>query len=207
MTRRFGIDISILRPYFRRGDTNRWSETTMDLQAYVHPAELPESETTRVARLLAIDGPETLSDEQLARHVTDGLFPQAAMVLSDVVGRSRIIHWTRSCPRRRSGGCSRPGKGCPETIVKGSMALGRVVDALGRAYQGDREAIDRFLNQPHPLLEGQTPFNMARSSSAGTEAVFASHSSGRGWHRSLRHPRKLPETMQTNGRRMTRGIR
>lgn len=28
------------------------------------------------------------------------------------------------------------------------------------------------LNRPHPLLEGETPFDMARSSSAGTEAVL-----------------------------------
>ena len=33
-------------------------------------------------------------------------------------------------------------------------------------------AIDTFLHRPHPLLEGETPFDMARSSSAGTEAVL-----------------------------------
>ena len=50
--------------------------------------------------------------------------------------------------------------------------LGRVVDAVSRAYHGDRDAIDAFLNRPHPLLEGETPFDMARSSSAGAEAVL-----------------------------------
>ena len=32
--------------------------------------------------------------------------------------------------------------------------------------------IETFLNRPHPLLGGETPLDMARSSSAGTEAVL-----------------------------------
>ena len=63
----------------------------MDLQAYAHPAELPASEATRVAKLLAINGPETVSDVQLARHIADGLFPQAALALSEVLGRNRVV--------------------------------------------------------------------------------------------------------------------
>ena len=63
----------------------------MDLQAYAHPAELPASEPTRVARLLAIDRPETVSDVQLARHIANGLFPKAAMALSEVLGRNRVV--------------------------------------------------------------------------------------------------------------------
>lgn len=50
--------------------------------------------------------------------------------------------------------------------------VGRVVDAVGRAYRGDRDAIEAFLNRPHPLLDGETPFDRARSSSAGAEAVL-----------------------------------
>ena len=63
----------------------------MDLQAYAHLGELPASAATRVARLLEIDGPETVSDVQLARHIADGLFPHAAMALSEVLGRNRIV--------------------------------------------------------------------------------------------------------------------
>ena len=50
--------------------------------------------------------------------------------------------------------------------------VGRVVDALGRAYRGDQEAINGFLNRAHPLFDGETPFDMTRSSSAGAEAVL-----------------------------------
>ena len=47
-----------------------------------------------------------------------------------------------------------------------------LLDAVSRAYHGDRDAIEAFLGRPHPLLEGETPFDMARSSSAGAEAVL-----------------------------------
>ena len=50
--------------------------------------------------------------------------------------------------------------------------VGRVVDAVSRAYRGDQDAIEAFLNRPHPLLEGQTPFDRARSGSAGAETVL-----------------------------------
>ena len=48
----------------------------------------------------------------------------------------------------------------------------RVVNAVPRVYHGDREAIDAFLSRPHPLLEGETPLDMAWSGSAGAEAVL-----------------------------------
>ena len=60
--------------------------------------------------------------------------------------------------------------------VRKSQALSvhwrRVVDAVNRVYRGNRDVIDAFLSRPHPLLEGETPFDMARSGSAGAEAVL-----------------------------------
>ena len=43
---------------------------------------------------------------------------------------------------------------------------------VDRAYRGDRTATDAFLNRPHPLLDGETPLDVARSSSAGADAVL-----------------------------------
>ena len=64
----------------------------MNLQAYADPAEMPASEAVRVARLLAIDGPSILrSDVQLARRVSGGLLPRAAVALAEVLGRSRVV--------------------------------------------------------------------------------------------------------------------
>ena len=50
--------------------------------------------------------------------------------------------------------------------------VSRVVDVVSRLYKGDEEAIKRFLNRPHRLLDGKTPMEMAQSNSAGTEAVI-----------------------------------
>ena len=71
--------------------------------------------------------------------------------------------------------CNRPFKGAlvesqnePARIHE----LGRVVNEVSRAYHGDRNAVRSFLYRPHPLLKGKTPFDVARSSSAGTKAVL-----------------------------------
>ena len=142
----------------------------MNLQAYADTTEMPASEVVRVARLLAIDGSDLLSDVQLARRVSGGLLPRAAMALAEVLGRNRVVGPV--VPEATLRRVRRSGKPLSRELSERLYEVGRVVDAVSRAYRGDREAIDTFLNRPHPLLEGETPFDMARSSSAGTEAVL-----------------------------------
>ena len=142
----------------------------MNLQAYADPADMPASEAMRIARLLAIDGPDISSDVQLARLVSGGLLPRAAVALSEVLGRSRVIGPV--IPEATFRRARNAGKPLSRELSERLYEMGRVVDAVGRAYHGDRHAIDTFLNRPHPLLDGETPFDMARSSSAGTEAVL-----------------------------------
>lgn len=142
----------------------------MDLQAYADPTDMPASESARVARLLAIDGPDLLSDVQLAHRVSRGLLPRAAVALSAILGRNRVVGPV--VPEATLRRVRKSGKPLSRELSERLYEVGRVVDAVSRAYRGDREAIDTFLNQPHPLLEGETPFDMARSSSAGTEAVL-----------------------------------
>ena len=142
----------------------------MNLQAYAHPAELPASEATRVARLLAIDSPEEMSDVQVARHVAGGLFPRAALALSEAIGKNRVVGPV--VPEATFRRVRKSGKALSRDHSERLYDVGRVVDALGRAYHGDRKAIDRFLNRPHRLLDGETPFDMMRSSSAGADAVL-----------------------------------
>ena len=59
-----------------------------------------------------------------------------------------------------------------ETPSERLQEVDRVVDAVSRAYRGDQDAVEAFLNRPHPLLEGETPLDRARSGSAGAEAVL-----------------------------------
>ena len=142
----------------------------MNLQAYADPAELPASEAMRIARLLAIDGPDILSDVQLARRIDAGLLPGAAVALAEVLGRHRVVGPV--IPEATLRRVRKANKRLSRELSERLYEMGRVVDAVGRAYHGDWQAIDTFLNRPHPLLDGKTPFDMARSSSAGADAVL-----------------------------------
>ena len=142
----------------------------MNLQAYADPIDMPASEAVRVARLLAIDRPDLLSDVQLARRISDGLLPRAAVALAQILGRNRVVGPV--IPEATLRRVRKAGKPLSRELSERLYEVGRVVDAVSRVFHGDQEAIVAFLNRPHPLLEGETPFDMARSSSAGTEAVL-----------------------------------
>ena len=131
---------------------------------------LPGSEVARIARLLDLDEPDTLSDVQFARRVSAGFFARSVTALVAVLGTNRVVGpVVPEATLRRARKANKP---LSREISERLYEVGRVVDAVSRAYHGDRDAIESFLNRPHPLLDGETPFDMARSSSAGTEAVL-----------------------------------
>jgi len=142
----------------------------MQLRDYAVPSAIPASEAARVARLLQIDVRSDLSDVQLAARISVGLPSDAALALGEALGRSRVVGPV--VPEATFRRARKSGNALSREHSERLYELGRVVDALGRIYRGDREAIESFLNRPHPLLDGETPFDMARSSSAGTEAVL-----------------------------------
>ena len=132
--------------------------------------ESSANEATRIARLLAINEPNTVSEVELARRVSSGLPPQSAFALFEIIGRSRVVG--PIIPEASLRRARKSNKPLSRELSERLYEVGRVVDALRSAYQGDRAAIDRFLNRPHVLLEGETPIEMASSSSAGTQAVL-----------------------------------
>ena len=142
----------------------------MNIQTYAKPEDLPASAPMRIARLLEIDGLDIQSEGQLAQSIGAGLPPGAVKALAEVLGRNRVVGpvISEATFRRALKDNKRLSRKMSERLYE----LGRVVDAVGRAYHGDREAIDTFLNRPHPLLDGKTPFDMARSNSAGADAVL-----------------------------------
>ena len=142
----------------------------MNIQTYANPEDLPASAPMRIARLLEIDGLDIQSEGQLAQSIGAGLPPRAVKALAEMLGRNRVVGpvISEATFRRALKDNKRLSRKMSERLYE----LGRVVDAVGRAYHGDREAIDTFLNRPHPLLDGKTPFDMARSNSAGADAVL-----------------------------------
>lgn len=142
----------------------------MNLQAYADPGSLPADQSARVARLLAIREPDVVGDLQLARRISDGLNPAAVSALEDVLGRKLVIG--PIIPEATLRRVRKAGKPLSRALSERLYDIGRVVDAISLVYHGDRHGVETFLNRPHPLLEDETPFDLARSSSAGTEAVL-----------------------------------
>jgi len=131
---------------------------------------MPTSESVRVAQLLSLDDAEHVDDIGLAQQVTAGLKPKAVSVLSELLGTGSVIGPVvpEATLRRVRKNRARLSKEHSERLYE----LGRVVDAISRVYHGDRKQVVSFLNRSHPLLGGATPFDMARSSSPGADAVL-----------------------------------
>ena len=142
----------------------------MDFEAYADPARLPASAAMRVAKLLEIEPPGAASDVQLALSVSNGLLPRSAQALARLLGASRVIG--PMIPQATLRRARKAGKPLSHAHSKRLYEVGRVVDAVSCAYRGDCNAIEVFLDRAHPLLEGNTPLDLARSSSAGAEAVL-----------------------------------
>lgn len=129
------------------------------------------SETARIARLLAIADPDSCSDVSLAQSVAGGLRPAAVMAMAQAFGgnRSRIVGpIVPEATFRRAQKAGKLSREHSERLYE----IGRVVIAVAWAYRGDLDRIEAFMMRSHPLLAGETPFDMARSSSARADAVL-----------------------------------
>ena len=129
------------------------------------------SETARIARLLAIVDPDNCSDVSLAQGVARGLRPAAVTRMTEAFGGNRNRVVGPIVPEATFRRAQKAGKLSREHSER-LYEVGRVVIAVARAYRGDLARIEAFMTRPHPLLEGETPFDMARSSSAGADAVL-----------------------------------
>lgn len=139
------------------------------LEAYADPGSLPATEAGRLARLLAL-GDASLDDVTLARRVRAGLPMSAISALQQILGARRTAGRLASeaTLRRHRSKRTRLSRRHSERAYE----LGRVVDAVARAYRGDIERIEAFLTRPHPLLDGESPLDMATSCSAGADSVL-----------------------------------
>lgn len=143
----------------------------MEIQAYSDPARLPGSAAMRVAELLEIEPADAANEVQLALSVSNGLLPRSAQALARLLGANRVIG--PMIPEATLRRARKAGKPLSRVHSKRLYEVGRVVDAVSCAYRGDRNAIEVFLDRANPLLEGNTPLDLARSSSAGAEAVLS----------------------------------
>jgi putative toxin-antitoxin system antitoxin component (TIGR02293 family) len=137
-------------------------------QAYAAPHG--PSEPVRLARLLSIPAPEDFDDVALARQVTAGLPVKAVAVLAAMFGNASIVGPV--VPEATLRRFRKARKPLPKEHSERLYELSRVVDTVSRAFHGDSARVTAFMTRPHPLLDGETPLNLARSSSAGADAVL-----------------------------------
>ena len=140
------------------------------LDLYSEPSALPSSEAGRIGMLLGLKAPQTINDVVLAKHISNGLSVESAETLANLVGRIHIVG--PLIPEATLRRARRNRKALSREMSERLYEVSRVLDAVSRTYHGDRAAIGRFLEKQHRLLDGDTPLNMAQSSSAGAEAVI-----------------------------------
>ena len=140
------------------------------LEAYADPPCLPATEPLRLARLLDLDEADDLDEVAFARRVAAGLPMSTVAALGRLVGRSRVegrVVSEATLHRHRRNG-TMLSRSHSDRVYR----MARVLDAVGRAFHGDAPRIGDFLDRPHPLLDGESPLEMATSSAAGAEAVL-----------------------------------
>lgn len=138
-------------------------------KAYSNVSELPTSQAGRVGRLLGLKEADGIDDLRLAEEVALGLKVSAADSMINLIGRNMVVNsLIPEATLRRAREKNKLSKEMSERLYE----VSRVIDEVSRIYHGDQKAITEFLTSPHPLLDGKTPMDMARSSSAGADAVI-----------------------------------
>tara|TARA_R110002020_G_scaffold15140_58_gene53485 strand:+ start:4150 stop:4617 length:468 start_codon:yes stop_codon:yes gene_type:complete len=141
----------------------------LSFESYGNPGAMPESEPLRLAKLLSLKVTADFDDVALARRVTEGLPTRTASALHDFIGA--LVEKAPLVPEATLRRARRDSKPLPREHSERLYELSRVIDAVGRVYHGDSERAAAFLTRSHPLLDGQSPLDLARSSSAGADAV------------------------------------
>lgn len=140
------------------------------LEAYSSPQTLPGTVSGRVGKLLGLTQAKAMDDLHLADQISKGLRAASADALSAILGKSSVVG--PLIPEATLRRARKERKPLSREMSERLYEVGRVIDAVSRIYHGDEDAISRFLNRPHNLLGGKTPLEMARSSSAGADAVI-----------------------------------
>lgn len=140
------------------------------LASYQMPVSLPSGTPARIAHLLGITSSAGLDEVGLAEKIASGLPPKAADALSGFIGQEHVVGPV--IPEATLRRARRERKALSREMSERLYEISRVVDAAGVLFKGDPAAISRFLMSPHPLLGQRPPIDMARSSSAGADAVL-----------------------------------
>lgn len=132
------------------------------------------SEAARIAKFMGLKQWRRMSDIRLADMVADGLPVSTADTLIrkvDPGGRLLAIHdlVPRATYYRRKEANQPLTRDQSEMV----FAMAKLFSEVTRIYKGDVGLAAVFLSRPHPMLGGRSPFEVAKKSTAGVDAVLS----------------------------------
>lgn len=134
----------------------------------------PDGEAARIARFMGLRRWQDMDDLRLADMVADGLPVSTVETIVkklDPVGGYLAIHdlVPRATYYRRKEARQSLTKDQSEMV----FAMAKLFSEVTRLFQGDISMASMFLSRPHPMLGGRSPLDVAKKSTAGTDAVLA----------------------------------
>jgi putative toxin-antitoxin system antitoxin component (TIGR02293 family) len=131
-----------------------------------------KSESARIAHVLGLSPTKPISNQILARRVAAGLPPRTAKVLARCIDpKGLIVVATDIVPKTTLHNNTKSKRNLSKDHSEVIYVLGKVVAESFRLLR-DPEKVLTFLTKPHPMLEGDSPFELAKSSVAGAEVVM-----------------------------------
>lgn len=132
----------------------------------------PLGEAAEIARLMGLPYWRKMNSLSLVNQIEQGLPLQAvdrvAQVMAPDDPRAKFTLLSRSTWSRIQ---KRPRQHLTREMSERVHGVARVVLEARRLWADDESAMVRFLNRPHLLLDGRTPLDVARESTAGADLV------------------------------------
>lgn len=133
---------------------------------------LMSSGATRIARLMGLPTSGGMTDLALVKRIEKGLPLRAVEEVARVVDPDDKATKFAFVSRSTYSRLKRARKNhLSKELSEKLHGVARVLDEALQLWKGDRKAVGRFLNRPHSLLEGRTPFDVARESTVGADLV------------------------------------
>ena len=136
------------------------------------PEPLALTGPRRIAKLMGLSKWQSVTAIELVEHVERGLPLTAVERLAKLVAREdpRVLYAlvSRSTIARIR---KKPKQLLTKEVSERAYAIARVFGTALDVWNGDDDAAVRFLNRPHPLLDGRTPLDVATESTAGADLV------------------------------------
>lgn len=130
------------------------------------------SESARIAKVIGLSQVKPISTHMLARRVATGLPPRTVDSLAKLIDpKGHTIDATDIVPKTTLHNTKKSKRNLSKDHSEVVYVLGKVVAESFRLLQ-DPDKVLTFLTKPHPMLEGDSPFELAKSSVAGAEVVM-----------------------------------